>query len=211
MATPRPVHVPVLLHECIDLLDIRPGGAYIDATTGLGGHARAICERLGPEGKLLCIDKDADALESARASLRAGIGSPTVSWVHADFRRIGEVAADYGFYDVDGILMDLGVSSMQLGTPGRGFAFGLEGPLDMRMDPSSEGPTAADIVNTWSESSLADLFWRYGEERQSRRLAKAVVAARPLRTTWDLARAAEQDPNSPRHQGFSRATDCREW
>jgi 16S rRNA (cytosine1402-N4)-methyltransferase len=181
----------VLLQECIDLLDVRPDGQYIDCTTGLGGHSRAILERLGPEGRLLCIDKDAEALSSARASLTRGVGRP-VSFAHADHRELGAIAAEHGFHDVDGILMDLGVSSMQLGTADRGFSFGLEGPLDMRMDPSNEGPTAADIVNTLSESSLADLFWRYGEERRSRRLAKAVVAARPLQTTWDLARAAEQ-------------------
>lgn len=192
MTAPRPTHVPVLLQECIDLLDVRPDGVYVDCTTGLGGHSREILKRLGPNGRLLCIDKDSEALSSARANLSVGSGSPTLEFVHADHRELGQIAADHGIERFDGILMDLGVSSLQLGSADRGFSFGLNGPLDMRMNPSSGGVTAADIVNTWPESSLADLFWRYGEERNSRRLARAVVAARPLETTWDLARAAEQ-------------------
>jgi 16S rRNA (cytosine1402-N4)-methyltransferase len=115
-----------------------------------------------------------------------------VSFAHGNFRGLAALASDAGFEQVDGILLDLGVSSMQFDRAERGFAFGLEGPLDMRMDRSAGGETAADIVNTLDEASLANLFYRYGEERQSRRIAAAVVRARPITTTWELARAVEQ-------------------
>jgi 16S rRNA (cytosine1402-N4)-methyltransferase len=171
-------------------LAVRPGGTYIDCTTGLGGHSAAIAEQLGPEGRLLCIDQDADALEFARTKL--GPIGRRISFVHGNFRDLAELATQEGFSNVDGILMDLGISSMQIGRAERGFAFGLEGPLDMRMDPSSGGITAAEIVNEWDETSLANLFYTYGEERQSRRIASAVVRNRPIATTWQLARAVEQ-------------------
>lgn len=188
--TSLPVHVPVLLDEVLEHLAPRAGGTYIDCTTGLGGHSEAIAGRIGPEGRLLCIDQDSDALEFARARL-APYGS-VVSFARGNFRELAVMAAAEGFDQVDGVLMDLGVSSMQLDTAGRGFAFGLEGPLDMRMAPVDGGETAAEIINTWDETSLANLFYEYGEERRSRRIAKAIVRARPLRTTWELARAAEQ-------------------
>ena len=190
MTASRPIHVPVMLEETLDLLDVRAGGVYVDCTTGLGGHSAAIAERLGPDGRLLCIDQDVEALEFARAKL-VPFGR-RISFVRGNFREIDRLVAEAGFTSVDGILMDLGISSFQLGTAERGFAFALEGPLDMRMDPHSGGTTAAEILNTWTESSLADLFYEYGEERKSRRLARAVVEARPLTTTWELARAAEQ-------------------
>lgn len=190
MTAPTPVHVPVLLREAIDLLDVREGGLYIDCTTGLGGHSEAIARAMGDTGRLLCFDQDREALEFARTKL-APFGR-RATFVHANFREIATIAAQEGFQEVDGILMDLGVSSFQMGTAARGFAFALEGPLDMRMDPGSGGLTAADIVNTWDESSLADLIYEYGEERQSRRIARAIVRNRPLQTTWDLARSVEQ-------------------
>lgn len=190
MTAPAPTHVPVLLSEVMDLLAVREGGHYIDCTTGLGGHSEAIAARMGETGRLLCIDQDRDALEFARAKL-APFGR-RVSFVHANFRDLATVAEAEGFHDVDGILMDLGFSSFQMGTAGRGFAFALEGPLDMRMDPSSGGLTAGDIVNEWDETSLADLIYEYGEERQSRRIARAIARNRPLQTTWDLARSVEQ-------------------
>ena len=184
-------HTSVLLDEAIHFLAIRPGGSYIDCTTGLGGHSQAIMEALGPSGgRLLCIDQDREALEFARARL-APFGR-RVSFVHGNFRDIASVAQAEGFTTVDGILMDLGISSMQIGRAERGFAFGLEGPLDMRMDPSSGGVTAAEIVNEWDETSIANLFFTYGEERQSRRIASAVVRNRPIATTWELAKAVEQ-------------------
>lgn len=188
--TPSPVHVPVLLSEALHYLAVRPGGRYIDCTTGLGGHSSAIAEELGAEGRLLCMDQDADALEFARTKL-APFGR-RVSFVHGNFRDIASVAQAEGFTAVDGILMDLGISSMQIGRAERGFAFGLDGPLDMRMDPSSGGITAAEIVNEWDETSIANLFYTYGEERQSRRIAASVVHNRPIATTWELARAVEQ-------------------
>ena len=190
MTAPTPVHVPVLLNESLQLLDVREGGVYIDCTTGLGGHSSAIAGRMGETGRLLCLDQDREALEFARAKL-APFGR-RVSFVHANFRELADVAKREGFQAADGILMDLGISSFQIGQPRRGFAFALEGPLDMRMDPGSGGITAEEIVNTWDETSLADLFFELGEERQSRRIARAIVRNRPLRTTWELARAVEQ-------------------
>jgi 16S rRNA (cytosine1402-N4)-methyltransferase len=183
-------HTPVLMEETLTFLRLREGGSYIDCTTGLGGHSERIAAAIGPEGRLLCIDQDRDALEFARAKL-APFGR-RVSFAHGNFRELAELAGREGFSGVDGILMDLGISSMQIQRAERGFAFGLEGPLDMRMDRSGEGLTAGEIINTWDEVSLADLFFTYGEERQSRRIAAAIVKARPLQTTWDLARTVEQ-------------------
>lgn len=198
MTMPSPVHVPVLMNETLQYLDVREGGSYIDCTTGLGGHSFAIATRMGESGRLLCLDQDGEALEFARAKL-APFGR-RVSFVHANFRELAEVATREGFHDVDGILMDLGISSFQIGEARRGFAFALEGPLDMRMDPQSGGITAEEIVNTWDETSLADLFYQLGEERQSRRIARAIVAARPLQTTWELARSVEQAVGGSRRQ-----------
>jgi len=179
-----------MLTECLDLLDVREGATFIDCTTGLGGHSEAIAERIGPEGRLLCIDQDGDALEFARTRLTPF--GRRVSFARGNFRDIDRLAADAGFSNVDGVLIDLGISSFQLDTAERGFAFGQDGPLDMRMDQDSGGITAAEILNTWTESSLADLFYQYGEERKSRRLARVIVESRPFSTTSELARAAEQ-------------------
>lgn len=185
-----PQHTPVLLEETLTALNVREGGVYIDGTTGLGGHSEAIAKAMGEQGRLLCIDQDSEALEFARARL-APFGR-RVSFARGNFRELDRLAAEHGFADVDGILLDVGVSSMQLDQASRGFSFGQEGPLDMRMDPHGTDLTAEEIVNTWDQGDLADLFYTYGEERQSRRIARAVVAARPLRTTWDLAKAVEQ-------------------
>lgn len=203
--TAAPVHVPVLLAETISLLNVRDGGTYIDCTTGLGGHSFAIAERMGESGRLLCLDQDREALEFARTRL-APFGR-RVSFVHGNFRELATLAGREGIAGADGIVMDLGVSSMQFDLGERGFAFGQEGPLDMRMDQSAAVETAAEIVNTWDETSLANLFYEYGEERQSRRIAAAVVRARPLRTTWELARAVEQAVGGARgHQKIHPAT-----
>lgn len=198
MTSPAPVHIPVLLNETLDLLAVREGGVYIDCTTGLGGHSSAIAGRMGATGQLLCIDQDGEALEFARARL-APFGR-RVRFVHANFRELADVAAREGFQEVDGVLMDLGISSFQIGEARRGFAFALEGPLDMRMDPDSGGITAGEIVNTWDETSLADLFYQLGEERQSRRIAQVIARNRPLQTTWDLARSVEQALGGSRRQ-----------
>lgn len=189
LMTQQPTHTPVLLDEAIRFLAVREGGRYIDCTAGLGGHSEAIAEAVGPTGELLCIDRDADALAIARERL-AKFGS-RVTFAHGNFGDVGEIAGQRGMESVDGILMDLGVSSLQFGGSERGFAFSLEGPLDMRMD-RRQSLTAADIVNTWAEEDLADLFRRYGEVSQARRIASHVVRSREIRTTWELARAVEQ-------------------
>lgn len=182
-------HVPVLLREVIEALRVRPGGRYIDGTVGLGGHAAAILEASAPDGALLGIDADPDALAIARKRL-ARFG-PRVRLVQGNFRDVAEIAAREGFRPVAGVLLDLGVSSYQLGPLGRGFAFSVDQPLDMRMDPSLP-ISARDIVNSYSEEELADLIYRYGEERRSRAIARAIVRARPVTTTGQLARIVEQ-------------------
>ena len=190
VTSPPAPHTPVLLEEAMHTLAVREGGVYIDCTTGTGGHSAAIASAMGPEGRLLCIDRDREALEFARTRL-APFGR-RVSFVHGNFRDLASIAAAEGFAAVDGVLMDLGVSSLQLDTPARGFSFTREGPLDMRMDQPSDGLTAADILTTWDEPALAALFRELGEVRGARRIAKAVAAARPLRSTLDLAKAVEQ-------------------
>jgi 16S rRNA (cytosine1402-N4)-methyltransferase len=177
-------HASVLLAESLELLAVRPGGLYVDGTVGLGGHAAAILERSAPGGRLLCLDKDEDALERAAERLRPFAGNARL--LHADYREIPRLLENER---ADGILLDLGTSSLQLDTPERGFSFRAEGPLDMRMDTSG-GETAADVVNRAREADLADLIYRFGEERASRRIARAIVAARRqarIRTTTELA------------------------
>lgn len=183
-----PRHEPVMLSEVVDALAVRPGGRYVDATVGLGGHARAIIEAAQPGGRLLGIDRDPQALAIATERL-APFGDAIVL-ARGEFAEVARICAERGFAPVDGILIDAGVSSFQLDTPGRGFSFRRDEPLDMRMDP--DGPvTAADLVNTSDEADLAAIIFEYGEERRSRRIAREIVARRPLRTTSDLARAVE--------------------
>jgi 16S rRNA (cytosine1402-N4)-methyltransferase len=180
----EPLHVPVLLEPALQALAVRPGGSYVDGTLGPGGHARAILERSAPDGRVLGLDRDEEALLEARRTL-AAYGA-RVRFEHADFRRIPELVAPES---ADGVLLDLGVSSLQLGSPERGFSFRSEGPLDMRMD-RSQRETAADVVNRSSERALADLIYALGEEPSARRVARAIVEARrakPIRTTGELA------------------------
>ena len=177
-------HRPVLVEETIDWLAIKPAGLYVDATVGLGGHAYEIVRRLGAGGRLLGLDQDAQALEIARGRL-AEFGEQ-VTLVHASFSQIGEVFAERRLPPADGVLADLGVSSLQLDLGERGFSFRARGPLDMRMDRNAE-LTAADIVNTAEEKALADLLYQFGEERDSRRIARRIVRARPIRDTEHLA------------------------
>ena len=179
------LHTPVLAEEAVHWLAIRPGGTYVDATVGLGGHALEILKQMGGQGRFVGLDRDADALEIARERLKAYEGQVTL--VHAEFSRIGEVAENLGLPPADGVLADLGVSSMQLDEIGRGFSFRASGPLDMRMDTSVEALTAHEIVNRSQERELANLLFQYGEERDSRRIAKAIVRARPIRDTAHLA------------------------
>jgi len=177
-------HTPVLLTQTIDGLALGSGAICIDATLGGGGHAEAILEAIGPQGRLLGLDADPVALVRVQNRLSRFAGQTTL--VQANFRDIAAAAAAKGFPRVNAILMDLGVSSYQLGDAERGFSFTASGPLDMRMDPHIE-LTAEEIVNTWSQDELADIIYRYGEETRSRRIARAIVAVRPLHTTAELA------------------------
>jgi len=177
-------HTPVLLAEVLELLAVRPGGFYVDGTVGLAGHASEILRRAEPGGRLLGLDRDSEALQRAGATL-ADFGE-RVSLAHADFRALPGLL---GEQRPDGVLLDLGVSSLQLDAPERGFSFRAQGPLDMRMDRTG-GETAEDVVNRMPEAALADVIYRFGEERASRRIARAVVAARRrgrLRGTQELA------------------------
>lgn len=179
-----PPHTPVLYQQVLEALRPRPGGRYIDATVGAGGHAAGILEASAPDGQLLGIDLDPMALALARERLAAY--GERVHLVHGSFADLDRHTAALGWEQVDGVLFDLGLSSMQLEAAHRGFSFQQEGPLDMRFDPRAE-VTAADLVNRLSEAELADLLWRFGEERQARRVARAIIAARPIETTTQLA------------------------
>jgi 16S rRNA (cytosine1402-N4)-methyltransferase len=187
----------VLLREALDALDVRPGGGYIDATVGLGGHAEAILGAAAPDGRLLGIDADPEALAIAQQRL-AGFGE-RVRLVRGNFRDLAALAEAEGFRPVHGILLDLGVSSLQFGPHGRGFTFSWDQPLDMRMDPTLP-ISAAHIVNSYTAQDLADLLYQYGEERRSRAIARAIVRARPLTTTGQLARAIEQAVGGAGHR-----------
>jgi 16S rRNA (cytosine1402-N4)-methyltransferase len=176
-------HVPVLLDEVLEWLDVKPDGTYIDATLGAGGHSAAIAERL-TSGKLISLDQDAQALALAAERLKR-FGT-TVRLVESSFSRIAEVVHELGIPVVDGVLADLGVSSMQLDQAARGFSFREAGPLDMRMNSGDE-LTAEEIVNRWSEKEIADTLYREAEEHDSRRIARAIVKARPIRDTAHLA------------------------
>ncbi|HEY6766099.1 MAG TPA: 16S rRNA (cytosine(1402)-N(4))-methyltransferase, partial [Candidatus Sulfotelmatobacter sp.] len=211
-------HVPVLLQEAIDFLNVRRGGTYIDATVGLGGHSYEIAKRLGAQGHLIGFDKDPAALERAGFRLRAsGFGQeagslrqaqgklstalsspsgdemlarndrelgdwPKVTLLHQSFGEIANDQRPTTDDKVDGILADIGVSSLQLDDAARGFSFQADGPLDMRMDPHSER-TAEQVVNHLDERELADVIYEFGEERRSRRIARAIVRSRPIRST----------------------------
>ncbi len=177
-------HIPVLLPAVLDGLGLRPGALVIDGTLGLGGHAGAILDATAPGGRVLGFDRDLRALETARSRLAAA-GDRLVT-VHASYADMAGVAPGLGFGAVDGILLDLGLSSMQLDDPQRGFSFRFDGPLDMRFDAHA-GQSAAGLVNGLPEGELADLIFRFGEERYSRRVARAIVRARPVTTTAQLA------------------------
>ena len=178
-------HIPVLLEEVLSGLQVGPGKRMIDATVGACGHAVAILHRLEPDGHLLGIDADPEAVSLARKRLSPFGKRATLAT--ANFRDLGEVATRLGFRSVDGILLDLGISSRQLDSASRGFSFSHDGPLDMRLG-ADQSRTAADLVNTLPEEDIAEILWRFGEERQSRRIARAIVRARPLSTTGQLAK-----------------------
>jgi 16S rRNA (cytosine1402-N4)-methyltransferase len=221
-------HVPVLLKEAIDFLAIKRGGTYIDATVGLGGHSFEIAKRLGAPGHLIGLDKDPAALDIARERLATQGPStppsdsksesedvaqydravqrdwPKITLIHGSFAEIAERSE---VKSADGILADLGVSSLQLDNPARGFSFQAEGPLDMRMDPQAE-LTAEQVVNQVDEVTLANLIYEFGEERRSRRIARAIVRSRPIRTTAQLVDvvSAAARPMNPAQRRIHPAT-----
>jgi 16S rRNA (cytosine1402-N4)-methyltransferase len=196
------LHEPVLLAECMELLAVRPGGFWVDGTVGAGGHAAEMLRRSAPDGRLLACDRDAEALRVAAEAL-APFG-PRARLVQADFRDLPDLLDDAP----NGMLLDLGVSSMQLDRPERGFGLKTDGPLDMRMDQRG-GMTAADVVNRLPEGELADIIYRYGEERASRRIARRIVEARRrahLRTTVELAEIVRSAARRPRGAKIDPAT-----
>ena len=177
-------HVPVLMKESVDGLNIDPSGVYVDVTFGGGGHSREILSRLGPDGRLFGFDQDADAEANIPAD-------PRFTFVRSNFRYLANWMRYYGVERIDGLLADLGVSSHHFDDASRGFSFRFDAPLDMRMN-KRDGMTAADVLNRYDENRLADVFYLYGELKNSRRLAAAVVkarAARPVATTQDLVDA----------------------
>ena len=183
-----PWHYPVMLAESLEYLAIRPAGVYVDMTAGLGGHAAAIAEKL-ESGFVIASDRDAESLELARRN--AAPFAQRIRFFHGAFSRLPEALAENGVEAADGVLADLGVSRYQLSSAERGFSLMADGPLDMRMDRSQE-LTAADLVNEMPEKALADLIFELGEERRSRRISRAIVRARPIRTTGRLAQVIEE-------------------
>jgi 16S rRNA (cytosine1402-N4)-methyltransferase len=182
-------HVPVLLQQAIRFLNVRPGGLYVDATLGFAGHAGAIARLVGAKGRLVCFDRDPGAMALARERLTAlgdelSAAMPKLEFHDVEFSRAAEFLKPGS---VDGLLADFGASSIHFDEAQRGFSFQADGPLDMRMNPR-KGPTAAQVVNQAGEKELADLIYEFGEERRSRRIARAIVRARPITTTAELAR-----------------------
>jgi len=186
------MHVPVLLNETLDLLVTNPAGTYIDGTLGRGGHATEILKRLSPEGRLIGLDRDAEAIEETKEILKPF--GDQVNRIHGNFADMKELCGQIGVTAVDGVLLDLGVSSPQLDIAERGFSFAKDGPLDMRMD-RTKGRSAADLVNEDDEETLANLIYRLGEERDSRRIARAIVQERQhgrIERTLKLAEIVER-------------------
>lgn len=185
-----PRHEPVMLRECLEYLALAPGAIVVDATLGLGGHSLELLRQVGPEGSVIGLDRDPEALRRATERLQNACtewGWPRcpLRTAHTDFRDFAAALDELGVREIQGALFDLGVSSMQLDRPDRGFSFRATGPLDMRMNPE-EDETAADLVNTLPEEELARILWEYGEERYSRRIARRLLERRPLTTTKEL-------------------------
>jgi 16S rRNA (cytosine1402-N4)-methyltransferase len=191
-------HEPVLYDEVLSFLALEPGARVIDGTLGGAGHATGILQSTAPDGQLLGLDLDPAALDRARERLAPF--DQRVILVQSSFRDLKAVAHLHHFTPADGVLLDLGLSSYQLAAPQRGFSFMRDGPLDMRFDPT-QGPTAADLVNTLTAEELAEILYRYGEERQSRRIARAIVKARPLQTTGALADVIARAVSGRRRRG----------
>lgn len=183
-----PYHEPVLLHESLDALLTDPDGVYVDGTVGGGGHAVELCRRLGSAARVLCFDADEDALNAARPAL--AFAGERVSFIHANVRTLKQELATRGIAEISGLLLDLGVSSYQLDEQSKGFSFREDGPLDMRMD-RRKPLSAWHVVNGYEEEGLANVLWAYGEERQSRRIARRIVASRPVDSTGALSSIVE--------------------
>lgn len=185
-------HVPVLLSEVLEALAPKSGGVYVDCTLGGGGHAQAVMEAIGPEGVLIGIDRDPQALKAAVSRLKDAPG--TLIPVHSNYTQLEEILKQYGYSQIDGVLFDLGVSSHQLDTKTRGFSYHEDAPLDMRMNPN-DPLSAYDVVNKYSERELARIIYEYGEERWARRIAEFIVQARkrtPIKTTGQLVEVIKQ-------------------
>ena len=193
-ATRLTTHIPVLLQETIAGLNPRPGGRYVDGTFGGGGHTKALLDASAPDGIVLAIDLDRQAIERAHELKAAGPYDSRLLIEHGSFTGLVDAAARHGLLPLDGILLDLGLSSFQLDTPERGFSFTAEGPLDMRFD-TGNGRPASELVNDLDQDALATIFWRYGDEPQSRRIARKIVEYRklgPFEMTAQLAGAVEE-------------------
>lgn len=197
------VHQPVLLREAVESLAVRPGGLYVDCTVGGGGHAEAILEDCLPGGRLMGIDADSAALDFAQA--RLGRFGDSLTLVHGSYADLGDILHRHEFGPVDGIIFDLGLSSLQLESSGRGFSFRREEPLDMRFDATTPGPTAATIIDRSSERELTHLLRTYGEERRSRAIARALVENRPFHSAAHLARVVARRAG-PSRGGIHPAT-----
>lgn len=202
------MHVPVLLNETLDLLVTHPAGIYVDGTLGRGGHSKEILRRLAPEGRLIGLDRDVEAIERTAEVLKPF--GKQAQCLHGNFADMKDLCGQIGVTEVDGVLFDLGVSSPQLDVAERGFSFGKDGPLDMRMD-QTQGRSAADWVNEEDEQILADVIYRFGEDRDSRRIARAIVRAREdrrIERTLELAEIVERakggrrGPTHPATQTF---------
>jgi 16S rRNA (cytosine1402-N4)-methyltransferase len=185
------MHIPVLLHESLDGLALKKGGTYVDCTTNRAGHSLEIAKAIGKEGTLICIDLDQDALQEASNVLGKLKNKPTIHFVHSNFRFLKDILKDLKVERVDGILADLGLSSEELDSSKRGFSFRYDEPLQMTFDahPTEDMTTAYDIVNLWSESTIADILYGFADETYSRRIAKRIVDARDrgeIKTTYQL-------------------------
>lgn len=203
---PDAEHLPVMLKEVLDLLRCKPGGIYVDATIGLGGHAESILKKIQPDGQLIGIDRDKDSLEKVQARLKPF--AQNLRLVHDNYKNLPLILNNLAGSPVDGILVDLGVSSYQLLTPERGFSFQSDVMLDMRMDRTQQR-TAADLINKLSESELADIIYRYGEDRLSRRIAAAIVQERrkaPITRCSQLAEIIGRIIKVRGHHGIHPAT-----
>lgn len=185
------MHIPVLLHESIEGLNIKTGGTYVDCTTNRGGHSQEIAKSIGENGVLICIDLDQDALTEAREVLEKIKNGPKIHFIQSNFRHITSILKDLKLTHVDGILADLGVSSQELDDSKRGFSFRFDEPLLMTFEakPEEDVTTAYDIVNFWSESTIADILYGFADETYSRRIAKRIIERRdvsPIKTTFEL-------------------------